>query len=72
MTTQFVRLVAKDLNKGFGKDYHVYHRSYKDVIEVYNDGKRVICKEQREGTVVFDGTLSLFEACKEKGYIRER
>lgn len=68
---QLVQLVVKDLNKGFGKDYHVYHRRYKDVIEVFNDGIRMILKEQQEGTVVFDGTVSLFNQLKERGYVRE-
>ena len=65
---KLLRLVAKDRNKGFGKDFHVYHRSYKDTLEVFNDGNRVILKEQREGTVVFDGTVSLLNQLKERGY----
>jgi hypothetical protein len=71
MSTQLVQLVAKDLSKGFGKDYNVYHRRYKDTVEVFNDGNRVILKEQQEGTVVFDGTLSLLNQLKAKGYARD-
>lgn len=71
MGTSLVQLVAKDLNKGFGKDYNVYHRRYRNTIEVFNDGKRVILKEQREGTVVFDGTIDLLNQLKAKGYARD-
>ena len=62
--TQLVNLVVG----GNGK---VYHRRYKNTVEVFNDGNRVILKEQREGTVVFDGTLSLLNQLKVKGYARD-